>query len=139
MFIVTKPCTKCGTIKSLTDYYASAKGKFGKASWCKLCTNTITRDRRRRVRANTPEQKRKWQLKTRYGLTPERFDEMWAEQNGLCALCDDDLATTKRVCVDHCHDTTRVRGLLCHRCNIRLGGWDDPTWRARAIPYMGVF
>lgn len=91
------------------------------------------------MRPCTTEQKRRWARKSRYGITQEQFDAMWSHQGGLCAICDEDLATTKRVCVDHCHDTSRVRGLLCHRCNIRLGGWDDPTWRARAILYMGVF
>lgn len=91
------------------------------------------------MRRNTPEQKRKWQLKTRYGLTPEQVEAMRAEQKNCCAVCEEDLALTHRVCVDHCHGSGRVRGLLCHRCNIRLGGWDDPVWRAKAIAYMGVF
>lgn len=131
--VAGKPCTKCGLQKQLGDYHKSAKSGDGRASWCKKCANGIVRQIRKRK--YDPTSKRRWQLKTRYGLTPEQIEAMRAAQGGKCALCPTDLA---KFHVDHCHNTGEVRGLLCHRCNIRLGGWDDLDWRRRAIQYLGL-
>lgn len=78
-------------------------------------------------------------LKYKYGLTPERVDVMLAAQGGGCALCGSkDHGRTgnsgrhdgsrkwlaKSWNVDHCHTTGKVRGLLCHTCNIRVGAYE---------------
>ena len=85
------------------------------------------------MRNYTAEAKRRWALKSRYGLRPQQIDELLAVQGGVCAVCEGPM---RRMCVDHCHETGIVRGLVCHQCNIRLGGWDDPVWRAKAEKYL---
>jgi hypothetical protein len=62
---------------------------------------------------------RKSNLKWSYGITPEDYDKMFAEQNGRCAICGNE--STKRLCVDHDHKTGKIRGLLCFDCNKALG------------------
>lgn len=119
--------------KPLFDFHASAKSSDGRASWCKPCTNGAARTARRRT--YRAEDKRRWQLKTRYGLSEAAVSEMLAKQNGKCALCDVELS---KFHIDHCHNTKKVRGLLCHGCNIRLGGWDNIPWRERALKYLGL-
>lgn len=126
MTLDVKPCSKCKTPKPLEDFHRQTKASDGRASWCKTCANAIYRRERKRVYSE--EKKRKWHLKTRYGITPEDFERMLANQNGSCALCP---ASPERLRVDHCHATGKVRGLLCHQCNIRLGGWDDLSWRGK--------
>lgn len=64
----------------------------------------------------------------KYRVTPERYAEMWLSQDGLCKICDLDADLV----VDHCHATGRVRGLLCHRCNVALGWMDDRPDRLRS-------
>lgn len=65
---------------------------------------------------------RKWCLKTKYGITPERYDEMLVEQNGRCAICFVPQADyPKKFHVDHDHGTKQVRGLLCSKCNNAIG------------------
>lgn len=54
----------------------------------------------------------------KYGMTPAAYREMYTIQRGCCAICDQPF---ERLSVDHCHDTERVRGLLCSRCNLALG------------------
>lgn len=128
-----KACSKCSEQKPLDQYHRSAKASDGRASWCKPCTNAATRPGRKRV--YSAENKRKWQLQTRYNLTPEAVEELRVKQAGSCALCPSPL---DKFHVDHDHNTGAVRGLLCHRCNIRLGGWDDIKWRERALSYLGI-
>lgn len=128
-----KKCTNCRVDKDLSEFHRATKAKDGRASWCKFCANTI--HRKYRKRNYSKENKRKWQLKTRYGLTPNDVDDMLGAQGGKCALCPTIL---KKPHIDHCHNTGKVRGLLCHRCNIRLGGWDDINWRDRAARYLGL-
>src|SRR5690606_18260166 len=78
---------------------------------------------------------RGWQVHHRYGLTKPQWDDMFEAQGGACLLCD---RTDQRLCVDHCHETGRVRGLLCHRCNAFLGVLENvPGWYERAVDYLG--
>jgi len=62
-----------------------------------------------------------------YGITTADFEAMLAKQKGKCAICGTERAAAKRrqmLCVDHCHATGRVRGLLCVRCNGHLGWFE---------------
>jgi hypothetical protein len=71
-----------------------------------------------------------------YGITPEDFDEMLHEQNGVCAICKTN-TSDRRLDVDHCHATGRVRGLLCRPCNHAVGFLkDDPLRFYSAIEYL---
>ncbi len=70
----------------------------------------------------------------RYGMTLDDFDRMMTEQDGKCAICNNE---QKRLHIDHCHATGRVRGLLCTSCNLGLGLLkDDESLLAKAIKYL---
>lgn len=71
-----------------------------------------------RGRNRTPRQKRSAALKQRYGITAADYDNMFAEQGGVCKLCG---TTAARLVVDHNHNTGAVRGLLCDNCNHFVG------------------
>ena len=58
-------------------------------------------------------------FKRSYGVSIEWFNNTFIKQNGVCAICKQ--PSTKRLHVDHDHETGAVRGLLCHNCNIILG------------------
>lgn len=62
-----------------------------------------------------------------YGITPQRYQEMLAEQDHKCKACGKNLAVISRqlIHVDHCHTTGKVRGILCHHCNCALGNVGD--------------
>lgn len=62
----------------------------------------------------------------RYGITEEIYLILCQKQNNLCAICQMKLNSNKRKDhVDHCHETGRVRGILCHHCNLMLGHAKD--------------
>ena len=77
----------------------------------------------------------------RHGITKRKYRTMLDEQNHLCAICasPSGLGTKKsrELSVDHCHQTGQVRGLLCTRCNVGLGYFqDNPMNLRRAIDYL---
>jgi len=59
-----------------------------------------------------------------YGCTLEQIDEMLRKQDHKCALCGKSLEEGKR-CIDHNHKTGKARGILCSKCNIRLGHFES--------------
>jgi len=71
-------------------------------------------------------------IKRRFGLTREQFNDKLKSQNYVCAICeqpetsvDARTGTLKSLAVDHCHKHDGVRELLCWRCNGTLGKVDD--------------
>lgn len=62
-------------------------------------------------------------LKSRYGITMEDYYQMLAHQENRCAICN--IEATKTLDVDHCHETGKVRGLLCNNCNRGIGHLKD--------------
>lgn len=61
----------------------------------------------------------------RYGLTPADYASMLAAQGGACAICRRTPTDGKVLCVDHHHGSGRVRALLCHGCNNRVGAFES--------------
>ncbi len=71
-----------------------------------------------------------------YGISAAEMERMLAAQRGLCALCGNP-PKRKRLALDHCHRTGRVRAFLCHPCNGALGLLkDDPSLCERAAAYL---
>lgn len=68
--------------------------------------------------------------RSQYGITPEDFADLYAEQEGRCALCPRPATD-----VDHSHVTGRVRGLLCHPHNTALGIFGDDLRGLHAAVY----
>jgi hypothetical protein len=91
-----------------------------------------------RSRARTTAEQR---LQDRYGIGFEGLSALYAAQNGRCAICATEAPMRGRGCfhVDHCHESGRVRGLLCGSCNKALGLFKDNTLRlSSAIAYLSA-
>lgn len=64
----------------------------------------------------------------KYNIDSKEYDRLYTEQKGACAICKRHQSKIKKVlCVDHCHKTGKVRGLLCNHCNSLLGFSRDNT------------
>lgn len=76
----------------------------------------------------------------RRGITMQRYRELLTEQGGVCALCGEarkGWTLGADLHIDHCHDSGRVRGLLCGDCNTAIGRFgDDPVKLRRAADYL---
>ena len=82
-------------------------------------------------------------LKKQFGIGLPEYQEMLEAQNGVCAICENH--ETRRnpdgsyrlLAVDHCHESQKIRGLLCTGCNTGIGLFrDNPEYLAKAIEYL---
>ncbi|MEU3525040.1 endonuclease VII domain-containing protein [Streptomyces sp. NPDC038707] len=113
-----KLCRSCGEIKPHSEWHRIATASDGGSTSCKAC-------RAAKGRAG--------HLKRRYGITETERDELIASQGGVCCTCP----SAVPVHVDHCHETGRVRGVLCFSCNAALGQFkDQPEVIRRAAAYV---
>lgn len=108
---------------------------LSKASRDRNIDKVRARDRARY--AANPTKRRQQQLQ-QYGISVADYDQMLQAQDGRCAICSSEVgAKGKSLAVDHCHETGAVRGLLCARCNVGLGMFQDDVARMRlAIDYL---
>lgn len=66
-------------------------------------------------------------------ISKDYFEELLIKQNNCCAICKMPEFITngvksqkeKMLAIDHCHKTLKIRGLLCHKCNVSLGALND--------------
>jgi len=128
----SKRCTQCGAEKGLDDFHRDrTSARDGRRSSCKSCHCA-------RRNADYRAGGRDAHLRRTFGITEAEFDAMLAVQGGSCAVCGVEQTTDGRAFrVDHDHSTGRVRGLLCHSCNVALGLLkDDVAVLAQAIAYL---
>lgn len=146
-----KECTKCKQFKPLTEFYKEPRTKIGLQARCKVCHQNACEN----YRKNHPEIYRKASLKhwhdldekkkhqqwiKRYGLSAEKYNEMFKKQNGVCKICEKECLSHSVLSVDHCHKTGKIRGLLCVKCNTSLGMLnDDISLFYKAIEYLKSF
>ena len=103
----------------------------------KIKINHANKLRLRNKRKNDPNFDRAYKLKYTYGITLEDFNEMLKKQKGKCAICGTKEPRGRGFCVDHCHNTGKIRGILCHGCNTGIGSLRDSTELLRkAINYL---
>jgi hypothetical protein len=139
----TKCCTKCRLVKlaTLEFFGPNSRKKDGLWEQCRDClrkyNREYVRDRYRKCpefRAYRKQINQNNELMRLYGITPRQRDEMLAAQGGGCAICG---RRKKVMCVDHCHSTGQVRGVLCNGCNLSIGQLGDtPARLKRAAEYL---
>lgn len=94
---------------------------------------STVRENEKRYRETNGDRCKVATRKYKYGLSEDDFQELLAAQDGKCAGC----GTTEKLCVDHDHETRKVRGLLCRKCNATLGFVnDDPKVLQNLIRYL---
>ena len=73
-------------------------------------------------------------LRLKYGITLDQYEDMFEGQGGACFICEALPTERRKLAVDHCHTTGRVRALLCHTCNNHLGIYEK--YRDRFEDYL---
>lgn len=144
---ITKQCRRCLETKPVADFWINRSNHDGLQTFCKVCgkrdnyTYRTTEHGMIRVISG----RHKHALK-KFRLTQAGYDALLLAQDGLCAICrmpetmTNRAATTigpRRLAVDHCHKTGKIRGLLCCGCNQAIGRFkDNPATLRAAIAYI---
>jgi hypothetical protein len=118
----------------------AVKGVIKTCKTCKedKCALTEFPSKRRVCMKCVKKAASEYALLMKFGVTAEQYGDMYKQQKGCCALCDiHSTEFNKKLAVDHCHVTGKVRGLLCATCNIGLGQFKDKTEvMKKAIEYL---
>ena len=73
-------------------------------------------------------------------MSSDDYFNLFEKQNNKCAICGIEFKTINEGCVDHCHNTNIIRGILCNKCNLLLGmANDNIKILENAIFYLKTF
>jgi hypothetical protein len=147
--IIDMPCESCGRMRriyslripknkkckdcSVPDMSAREEKRVKTRREWQTKNREKLRDSSRRNRIKNNLQKRDYKLKYKYGISRERFDLMVIDQDNKCMICKQE----RKLSIDHCHTTNVVRGVLCHKCNVGIGHFqDNEVFLRSAIDYL---
>lgn len=128
-------CRTCGEIKPLSVFgrFTSRSRVTGEQRVkfygpCRDCKKLMDRDRY----WSDPAAKRQYAKAHRkvYNAKKARRERLIHRFGKTCMACG---ATPSRICVDHCHTTGRIRGVLCRDCNLALGQLKEDPNRIEAL------
>ena len=110
-----KICSSCRNQLPVTGFFKNRGAQDGVQNQCKPCHVYSTK---------------RW----KYLLKTGQYEAMVESQDGRCAICQQ---VAKKLVIDHCHKTEKLRALLCRKCNALLGMClDDVKILNAAIQYL---
>lgn len=112
-------CYGCERLLPRQSYYKDNKTKCGIRSRCIVCY----------LKETSPQVARDRNLRSNYGITQQDFVDLFLSQNSSCAICNTDNFGKRGPMVDHNHTSKKVRGVLCHHCNIAVGQIESGGWK----------
>lgn len=149
-----KICAKCNNLRDLSEFHKRKESKDGLQFACKICAKELRQKYDRENFEHVQAYKKKYYIENPHMRRGEDLGRYWPGltvterlleyqrildlQNGACAICLTLQSAVKRkLSVDHCHTTNKIRGLLCDNCNHLLGkAKDDSVILGNAIEYL---
>lgn len=128
-------CRKCKTHKDVSEF---RKDKYNRVRDCKSCLKAYYKTK------DYTATKRNFHYKTKYGISFQQFEDMCINNDFKCDICFKQCnmigKNTPRfswLVIDHCHNTGKIRGLLCQHCNTTLGNVrDDVDLLQKCVEYL---
>lgn len=103
-----------------------SKGAEYQRAYAKRYTQWV-KEANAKWKADNPRSVKNMYLKGKYGISLDQYDEFYASACGMCEICSSSVEhimtaskVTDKACLDHCHKTGVVRGILCSYCNRSL-------------------
>lgn len=148
-----KICCVCKIKKKESCFHKDISKKDELKSTCKECSNKATIEWRIRNKKtislynknyhkkNSAEMIKRvnaWRRLDRYGITLSEYESLFRKQDGKCKICKTHQTDLSRaLCIDHDHNTLKVRGLLCYSCNLGLGNFkNSEDLMVNAVNYL---
>lgn len=142
-----KICNKCQIKQNVKNFNFRAGCKLRRGD-CKKCASSYNKANYQKKRGKLLSQVKDYQLKNpdkqlavilkKYKISLETYTSMLDGQNGKCKICG--IKPEKRLAVDHCHTTGKVRAMLCAHCNLAVGNVkEDPIIAANLLEYIKQF
>ena len=112
-------CFECRELRPLAEYYRRpTPNKWGTVNYDSRCDTC----------------RKKRQVALRHGISIKQYDDLLCRTGGTCGICGSQLAKPN---IDHCHNSRRLRGVLCSRCNSGIGQFlDSPELLRKAAEYL---
>jgi len=114
----TKRCSVCKKRKSINKFHFY-RGLKRRADCGECKSRKDVKSKRKRL----------------YGVSSGTYETMLLSQEYLCKICRGK-PKTRSLCVDHDHNTGKVRGLLCHNCNRAISIFDKKDLLKKALAYL---
>lgn len=135
--VEVKICSKCKKERFINEFHNKGNGFI--RNDCKYCVieygkkyREKHKDRiklkKRKYQKEKPQIKYNWYLQKQYGISLKEYEEIFKLQDNSCAICKSKKVKNKQhkyLHLDHCHKTGKIRGILCSRCNVGLGHFND--------------
>ena len=113
-----KVCLKCEIEQPITEFHKNKQGRDGRQPRCRTCLHKQQREYRKSNGYGS-------QIKYKYGITLDEYKLLLQKQENKCVTCGTvfDVLPGRlyKPVIDHCHTTNKVRGILCHPCNVAIG------------------
>lgn len=165
-----KKCGRCQKYLPKDLFYRNRKTADGLACYCRRCESARKKEARasnpgliivhrengkkwyiknkehklnknKEWKENNPSKWRNINLKSRFGITNEDYNQILEKQNNCCPICGKHKDEFKEfMAVDHCHKTGQVRGILCRKCNLGIGHLNDDIFLLeKSINYLNSY
>lgn len=144
------PCGVCGSTEKYTNggcrpcILARGRAQYGTDEYREKDRERDKNPKRkaqRQAHDATPENRAAYSsyyYRWKYGISPKDQEELFWKQIGMCPICDFPLEPSKKMHLDHDHDTGKIRGFLCHYCNVAIGLARRHTWRSTVNETFGI-
>lgn len=133
----TKVCGRCKKRKLIKYFGKNRTRSDGLDNRCKECCKKARKLFYENNKERLDKYWRGFYLKQEYNITSEQYSELFNKQQGKCAICGKHQSKlSQTLCVDHSHESGKIRGLLCKGCNSRLGTVEDFEFILKANKYL---
>lgn len=135
-----KLCKVCKKTPQEVEFRSNPKTIDKLTSTCRGCENSKEKEYRnsmspekreyylKRLKTNrATDSSKNAYLQRNFGITLDQFNKMLKLQENKCKICFKKFSDSLFTNVDHNHDTKKVRGILCRKCNLGIGHFKDNT------------
>lgn len=121
VYKMTKICSKCKIEKTLDNFQKRYDRPVGVRPHCRECQKEIDTKNRQTDKGKKKYRKQLWK-QAGINISYEEYLDRYNLLQGKCEICNLYFTT---LCVDHCHTTGKIRGLLCTKCNLGLENFKE--------------